>query len=98
MARCLAFSSDATPEKAKQRATSSGQLTVYALAWELSRGELPKLLALDFVETGQLGTVRKTQRSVDTLKEKLAIMNEQLRTGQYPLGRDHSYCSHPSME
>ena len=87
-----------TPEKAKQRATSSGQLTVYALAWQLNRGELPKLLALDFVETGQLGTVRKTQRSIDTLSGKLATMNEQLRAGQYPLGRDHSYCSHPSVE
>lgn len=84
-----------TPEKAKQRATSSGQLTVYALAWQLSRDELPKLLSLDFVETDQLGTVRKTQRSIDTLKDKLAVMNEQIRAGEYPAGRNHSYCSHP---
>lgn len=84
-----------TPEKAKQRASSSGQLTVYALAWQLSRGELPKLLTLDFVETSQIGSVRKTQRGVDTLSGKLAAMNEQLRNGHYPPGRDHSHCSHP---
>lgn len=84
-----------TPEKAKQRATSSGQLTVYAMAWQISHDELPKILALDFVETGQLGTVRKTARSIDTLMSKLALMNEQLRSGQYPPGRDHSHCSHP---
>lgn len=88
----------ATPEKAKQRATSSGQLTVYALAWQLLHDELPKLLVLDFVETRQLGTVRKTQRSVDTLKGKLVTMNDQLRAGDYPPGRDHSYCSHPSLK
>lgn len=87
-----------TPEKAKQRATSSGQLTVYALAWQLNHGELPKLLALDFIETGQLGTVRKTKASLDTLKDRLTTMNEQLRAGYYPPGRNHIYCSHPSLE
>lgn len=84
-----------TQQKAKQRATSSGQLTVYALAWQLVHGELPKLLSLDFVETKQLGTIRKSQRGVDTLQDKLTTMNEQLRAGHYPAGRDHSYCSHP---
>jgi RecB family exonuclease len=84
-----------TPEKAKQRAAGSGQLTVYALAWLLSRGELPRLLVLDFVETSQIGTIRKTRASIDSLKDKLIVMNEQLRAGHYPPGRDHSYCSHP---
>ncbi|HEU5004791.1 MAG TPA: ATP-dependent DNA helicase [Candidatus Saccharimonadales bacterium] len=86
-----------TEQKAKQRATNSDQLTVYALVWQLIHGELPRLLALDFIETNQLGTVRKTQRGIDTLKSKLIIMNEQLRVGQYPPGRDHSYCSHPPL-
>lgn len=88
-------SSVTTAEKAKTRATGSQQLTIYALAWQILHGELPALLSLDFVETGQLGSVRKTQRGIDTLVSKLAIMNEQLRAGQYPLGKDHTYCSHP---
>jgi DNA helicase-2/ATP-dependent DNA helicase PcrA len=47
-----------TPEQAKSRATGSQQLTLYAFAWERLRGELPALLTLDFVETGQLGSVK----------------------------------------
>lgn len=87
-----------TPQKAKSRATNSGQLTVYALAWQINNNELPKLLSLDFVETGQMGSVQKTQRGVDTLLDKLAIMNQQLRAGEYPLGKNHDYCSHPNHE
>ncbi len=85
----------ATAEKAKSRATNSAQLTVYALAWKLMHDELPKLLSLDFVETGHIGSVRKTQASINTLLDKLAIMNQQLRAGEYPLGKSHDYCSHP---
>ena len=88
-------SSVTTPEKAKSRATTSQQLTVYALAWQLMHDELPEKLVLDFVETGQLGSIRKTQRGIDTLCTKLATMNEQLRAGQYPPGLKHDYCSHP---
>lgn len=88
-------SSVTTPEKAKSRATSSQQLTVYALAWQIMHGELPERLTLDFIETGQIGAVRKTPRGIATLVDKLALMNSQLRAGVYPLGKEHTYCSHP---
>jgi DNA helicase-2/ATP-dependent DNA helicase PcrA len=84
-----------TPEKAKSRATGSDQLTLYALAWQTLHDEMPALLTLDFVETGQLGSVRKQPKSLDTLTNKLHDMVVQLTDGQYPPGRDHSYCSHP---
>ena len=88
-------SSVTTPEKAKDRATGSQQLTIYALAWQIMHGELPARLTLDFVETGQMGSVRKTQRSLDTLQSKLTGLVAGLRTSEYPRGRDHTYCSHP---
>jgi DNA helicase II / ATP-dependent DNA helicase PcrA len=91
-------SSVTTPEKAKVRATGSQQLTIYALAWQIKHGELPGFLTLDFVETGQMGSVRKTQRALDTLQIKLADLVEGLRTGHYPPGKDHTYCSHPLQE
>lgn len=84
-----------TPEKAKSRATSSQQLTLYAFAWEQLRGEIPALLTLDFVETGQLGSVRKQAKSLQTLHTKLQTMVTQLKTGKYPAGRSHDYCMHP---
>jgi DNA helicase-2/ATP-dependent DNA helicase PcrA len=84
-----------TPEKAKSRATSSQQLTLYALAWQLMHDEMPALLTLDFVETGQIGSVRKQPKSLDTMRLKLADMVSQLQAGKYPLGKDHTYCKHP---
>lgn len=84
-----------TPEQAKSRVSGSQQLTLYALAWHQLRGQLPDKLTLDFVETGQISSVKKRQQSLDTLEAKLTIMVEQLLAGQYPAGRDHSRCMHP---
>jgi DNA helicase-2/ATP-dependent DNA helicase PcrA len=84
-----------TPEQAKSRATGSKQLTLYALAWQLQHDEMPALLTLDFVETGQTGSVRKQPKSLDTLQSKLRQMVDQLQAGEYPPGKDHTYCKHP---
>jgi RecB family exonuclease len=85
----------ATPEQAKSRATASQQLTLYALAWQLLHDEIPALLTLDFVETGQVGSVRKQAKSLDTLRSKLALMVQQFQAGEFPPGKDHTYCMHP---
>jgi DNA helicase-2/ATP-dependent DNA helicase PcrA len=87
-----------TPEQAKSRTQSSQQLTLYALAWQELRGELPKQLGLDFVETSQYAPVRRQQKSLDTLRDKLRTMVDELQAGQYPPAQDHRYCMHPVAE
>lgn len=84
-----------TPEKAKSRASSSVQLTVYAYVWQLMHGELPASLVLDFVETGQKGSIRRTQQSIETLRKNIGKMVQSMQAGEYPPGHDHTYCSHP---
>jgi RecB family exonuclease len=84
-----------TAEQAKSRTSGSQQLTLYALAWQQLRGELPARLSLDFVETGQSYAVKKQAKSLDTLRDKLAIMVKDLNQGSYPAGRDHKRCMHP---
>jgi DNA helicase-2/ATP-dependent DNA helicase PcrA len=84
-----------TAEQAKSRTSGSQQLTLYALAWQQLRGELPARLSLDFVETGQSYAVKKQAKSLDTLQDKLAIMVKDLQQGNYPAGRDHKRCLHP---
>jgi len=86
-----------TAEQAKSRATSSHQLTLYAYAWRELRGDMPALLSLDFVETGQLGSVRKQPKSLVTLEVKLQSMLEQLSASKYPAGHDHKRCMHPPI-
>lgn len=83
-----------TAEKAKQRATSSNQLALYALAWSLLHDEMPALLTLDFVETGQIGSVKKQPKSLITLTSKLHDMVESIQQGEFPAGKDHTFCSH----
>lgn len=87
-----------TYEQAKSKTNASQQLTVYALAWQLMHaGELPAALTLDFVETGQMASVRRTPASLETLKKNLAKMVESMQTGNYPLGSQHDYCAHPPI-
>ncbi|MCA9324471.1 ATP-dependent helicase [Candidatus Saccharibacteria bacterium] len=84
-------------EQAKSRATGSQQLTLYALAWQILRDELPAKVSLDFVETGQLYGVRKQAKSLETMQSRLAQMVIDLKAGVYPLGRDHDHCMHPKQ-
>jgi len=84
-----------TEKKAKSRATSSMQLNLYAEAWRLMNDEMPKLLVLDFVETGQIGSVKKQEKTLDNLEKKLAELPVKIKTGEYEPVGDHKYCRHP---
>ncbi|MDQ3093970.1 MAG: ATP-dependent helicase, partial [bacterium] len=84
-----------SPAKAKSRATASIQLTMYALVWQLAHGELPQTVSLDFVDTGQVGYVKKTQRGIDGLRKRLAEAANLIRKNEFPLGNKHDYCIHP---
>jgi DNA helicase-2/ATP-dependent DNA helicase PcrA len=87
-----------TPEKAKRSTQNSKQLEIYALAWHLKHGEYPTQVTLDFVQTGQTGTVRKKPATIDGLQEKLIAVATAIRTGQFKPGYNHDFCRHPSTE
>ncbi|HYN47911.1 MAG TPA: ATP-dependent DNA helicase [Candidatus Nanopelagicales bacterium] len=44
------------PAKARERAKESLQLTIYAMAWQAQTGRLPDAVALQFLESGLVGT------------------------------------------
>lgn len=83
-----------TPEKAKQRATSSEQLTLYAMAWQIMHDELPALVTLDFIDTGMRGSVKKTQRGIDGAYTRLQKVADGIRVMDFRAGKDHRYCIH----
>lgn len=91
-------SSVTTSEKAKRRASSSEQLTLYALVWQELNGELPSQLSLEFVDTGQIGSVRKTARGIDSMRAKLGNVTSSIRNNNYPAGKNHDYCQHPPLD
>lgn len=84
-------------EKAKDRARSSNQLMMYALAWQLRSGELPTSCSLHFVDTGVVGNVRKTERGIDGLRSRLAKATTAIQAGHYEPGNKHDYCLHPPV-
>lgn len=85
-------------KKAKQRAVSSNQLTLYALVWQALHGSLPTTLSLEFVDTGITGSVKKTQRGIDGMYTKLQEMMNAIEAGNYPARGEHTFCIHPSLQ
>lgn len=82
-------------DKAKRRANSSEQLTLYALAWQKMEGDIPELLTLDFIDTGVKGSVKKTQRGIDGAYSRLQKVADGIRAADFTPGKDHRYCQHP---
>ncbi len=84
-------------KKAKQKAQSSQQLTMYALAWQKQTGEIPKV-SLRFPDTNQFAKVAKQQKSLDTIENNLQKAVDNLRSGKFPAGASqHDYCIHPEI-
>ncbi len=84
-----------TPERAKARASSSEQLTLYALAWQILHDEIPKHVSLDFIDTGMRGSISKTQRGIDGAKSRLGAVADGIRNNDFSPGKDHDFCIHP---
>jgi DNA helicase-2/ATP-dependent DNA helicase PcrA len=83
---------------AKKRASASDQLTMYALAWQLKTGNIPARVSLEFVDTGAVGSLSKTQRGIDTMQTKLIKAAELVKANSFPAGQRHDYCIHPSTD
>jgi DNA helicase-2/ATP-dependent DNA helicase PcrA len=86
-----------TDADAKKQAGASDQLTMYALAWQLLNGVIPAKVSLEFVDTGAVGSLGKTERGLETMRAKLAKAAEQIRAGDFPPGYRHDYCVHPPV-
>jgi len=84
-----------TAEKAKSKTTSSNQLVMYALAWRLLKNEDPVSVSLDYVQTGQVGIVKKRKDSLDKMHERLGQVADDILSSKYPLGYNHELCVHP---
>lgn len=84
-------------EGAKSRASASEQLTLYALAWQAKHHDLPALVTLDFIETGQRGSLKKTQRGIEGAYTRLASVADGIRKQSFAAGKEHRFCLHPPI-
>ncbi len=81
-------------DKADEKAKSSVQLAIYALAWQRLTGKLPDRVVLDFVETGRLGTATKTEADLAKTLAAIGEVAQGIRGGQFTPGKSCFYCSH----
>ena len=71
------------PARARQRARSSLQLQLYALAWEAEHGQGPSAVELHFLESGIVGQVKPTIRQLDGARKKVAKAASGIRNGDF---------------
>ena len=71
------------PSRARQRARSSLQLQLYALAWEAEHGERPDAVELHFLEGGVVGQVAPTERQLDGARAKVEKAATGIRAGDF---------------
>jgi DNA helicase II / ATP-dependent DNA helicase PcrA len=84
-------------KQAKDKAASSIQLGIYALAWQQMSGQLPRTVSLDFVETGKIGRATKTQVDMEEIKRKIGKAADGIRAGRFHPGKSCFYCVHKKV-
>lgn len=77
-----------------QRSNNSLQLGIYAFAWENLQGKIPKLLTLDFLDSGLIGSSKRTARQLETVTQKISRVAEGVRNQDFTPAKSHIFCSH----
>jgi len=81
-------------ERADRRTARSLQLGIYAWAWQHLSGNAPRLVSLDFVDAGFIGTATKTARQLETVEAKIKEANAGIRAGDFTPANSHQFCTH----
>jgi DNA helicase-2/ATP-dependent DNA helicase PcrA len=80
------------PARARQRARSSLQLQLYALAWEAEHGRRPDAVELHFLEGDVAGRVTPTDRQLDGARAKVAQAAAGIRAGDFEATPGYPAC------
>ncbi len=83
-----------TQERADQRSKDSLQLGVYALAWQKLQSKTVNRLTLDFIDSGLIGSSRRTDRQLANLENKIGEVAERIRAGDFRPQGTHVFCTH----
>ncbi len=81
------------PVKARQRARESLQLQIYAMGYEAMTGRLPDALALNFLESGLVGTVEVDPKRLARARVKIQTAAAGIRARDYTATPDQLACS-----
>jgi DNA helicase-2/ATP-dependent DNA helicase PcrA len=80
------------PAKAKERAKNSLQLSIYAMAYEAMSGRLPDEVALNFLETGLIGTAPVDRKRIDKARDAVKGAAAGIRARDFGPKPDYIAC------
>ena len=80
------------PARAHQRARSSLQLQLYALAWEAEHGQRPDAVELHFLEGDVVGRFTPTERQLDGARTKFETAAKGIRAGEFAATPGYPAC------
>jgi RecB family exonuclease len=81
------------PAKARERARSSLQLTMYAMAWQAQTGRLPDAVALHFLESGLVGTAELDAERVERAVADIRSVAAGIRARRFEPRPSYLTCS-----
>jgi DNA helicase II / ATP-dependent DNA helicase PcrA len=82
------------PDKARQRARDSLQLTIYAMGWQAQTGRLPDAVQLSFLETGLVGRATVDERRLARGRAAIEQAASGIRAGDFAPQPDPITCSY----
>jgi RecB family exonuclease len=78
--------------RARQRARSSLQLAIYALAHHAETGETPAAVELHFLESGTVGSTVLSDAQLERTRTKVATAAEGIRAGAFDATPGYPAC------
>jgi len=81
-------------KQADKRTKESLQLSIYALAYRMVKGELPVRVELHFVDTGLIGRARRKESDLEKAEELIAQASCGIRSREFPARPNYLACKY----
>ena len=82
------------PDKARQKARDSLQLTIYAMGWQAMTGRLPDSVQLNFLETGLVGKADVDDKRLARGRAQIQVAAAGIRARNFTPTPDMVACSY----
>lgn len=81
-------------KQADKRTKESLQLSIYALAYKMVKGELPMRVELHFVDTSLIGRAQRQESDLEKAKELIAQASCGIRSREFPARPNYLACKY----
>jgi len=80
-------------KEADKRVMDNNQVAIYALSWRENFGKIPETVSLQFVDSGFLGAVTKTEKQLDKVQETIEGVGEGVRQADFEANPGFGECN-----